>query len=70
MAVSEGYPVREAVDGATVPISEADASMEDATTLITVTQRFADEHGLWLREYVEGRVVKLYAGEWRTPDGA
>ena len=62
MAVDEGYPVTMAIDGVVVPQSEAHASMHEATILITVVQRFADEHGLWLIEYVDGKPTKVWAG--------
>ena len=51
MAVSDGWPTMLSLDGTEEPMSEANASVEQEMVLLRVQERFADEHGLWLREY-------------------
>ena len=70
MAVREGYP-REVcpIDGRSIPQSEALANREEAALLITQTQDFADQHAMYLTEYIEGKPTRLYSGEWRSPYG-
>ena len=62
MATEEGYPMTEAIDGTMVPISTANASIENEALLIKVMHRFADEHNLYLIEVDE-------FGSYRTVGG-
>lgn len=62
MATEEGFPMTEAIDGKMVPISTANASIEQEALLIRVMHRFADEHNLYLHE------VDCY-GSYRTVGG-
>lgn len=51
MAVYQGWPTKLSPDGIEVPISEAEASVEEEQILLMVQQQFADAHDLWLIEY-------------------
>lgn len=62
-AVSEGYPpVYNPVDDAVEPKPTHEASVEEISILIKVTHRFADEHGMWLTEYVNDVPRKCIGG--------
>jgi len=59
MAISEGWPIAKNADGSPVidiltgkpmPISEADASVEEESILMRVVQRFAAEYQIHLRK--------------------
>jgi len=65
IAVGElGYPtVLNPVDGKEEPISISQASTEQASMVIRVVKRFADEHGFYLTEIVEGRPMRLLGGK-------
>lgn len=64
MAVSEGYPSRyNHCDGKEEPESSANVSQEQYNVLLNVIKRFADEHGLWLTETIDGQAVRTRGGE-------
>jgi len=65
MAVSEGYPTKLGPDGAEVPESEANLSVEDEKVLLDVVHRFADQHELYLWEYGEDGPYKSVGGRTR-----
>ncbi|GEM_PF-500126 len=53
LAVSDGYPFDTMPDGSVEPWSEARITMDQATILIRVIERFAAEHQIPLPEYDE-----------------
>jgi hypothetical protein len=65
LAVQEaGWPtVINPIDGTIEPISQSLVSVEQDNALIKIIQRFADEHGFYLTERIEGIPVKTIGGE-------
>jgi len=46
------------VDGSIEPVSQSLVSVEQDAALLSIIQRFADEHGLWLTERIDGKPVR------------
>jgi hypothetical protein len=63
MAVAEGYPTRlNPIDGAEEPESSANVSAEQYSKLLETIKLFADTHGLYLTEIVNGARIKTIGG--------
>ncbi len=60
LAVQEaGWPtILNPVDGSIEPVSQSLVSVEQDAALLSIIQRFADEHGLWLTERIDGKPVR------------
>jgi hypothetical protein len=55
------------IDGTEQPISEAEASVEEESAINRILQRFADEHGFWLTEFIDKEKPEL--GTYRSIGG-
>jgi len=63
MAVKEGYPpTYNPIDDVVEPKPTHEASVEEMSTLMRVTQKFADEHCLWLTEYIDDVPTRCLGG--------
>lgn len=67
MSVREGLPTFLNIDGAEEPIHCSEMSVEEASMVERVKQRFADEHNLWLTEYIDPENPKV--GTYRSIGG-
>ncbi len=65
LAVQEaGWPtVLNPIDGSIEPVSQSLVSVEQDAALLSIIQRFADEHGLWLTERIDGKPVRCLGGK-------
>lgn len=63
IAVKDGYPpTYNPVDDAVEPKPTHEATIEEMNIVMKVTQRFADEHSLWLTEYIDGVPTRCIGG--------
>jgi len=57
-----GEPVLDPLTNDFQPLSEADSTTAECARLIEYIHWFADQHGFWLTEYINGEATKVYGG--------